>query len=312
MVFTAPYNASDVPAYVALEGKNLSSKQSTLTQSISCVGVGVHSGKPASLTLKPAPVGTGYLFIRTDVENGDNVIPARYDTVVDTRMCTKISNASGLTVSTVEHVLAALAGAHITNAFIEINGPEVPIMDGSSLVFSQMIESTGIAEQDCSVPTLKILKPVKVTYGEASAEFIPGEGRLISMHFDGQGRLKDLVGSTDLSFDLDCDEFSDLLSDARTFGFYEDAEKLWAAGLAKGASLDNTVVIQDNAVMNQDGLRSPDEMIRHKVLDAVGDLALAGCSIIGHFRGVNSGHSLNNQLLRVLFSTPDAWRWIVE
>ncbi len=306
-VFYGPSSAAEYAPFVHTEGQVV---QKTLAQSVSCVGVGVHSGKPASLTLIPAPVGTGYVFVRSDLNAPQNIIPAKYDTVVDTMMCTKLANSYGVSVSTVEHVLAALAGANISNAIIEINGPEVPIMDGSSSVFSQMIANAGIDIQGAKTPTIKILKSVKVTHGGASAEFSPCDGRLVSMEFDGHGRLQNLMDETEYSFDLDTDDFADLLSDARTFGFYEDAEKLWAAGLAQGASLENTVVIQGDSIMNEEGLRSEDEFVRHKILDAVGDLALAGVAIQGHFKGFNSGHALNNQLLRALFSTPNAWCFV--
>lgn len=304
---TAFYGPSKVEPYSSFVSHQNQLIQKTLAQSVSCVGVGVHSGKSASLTLCPALEGTGYVFIRTDIAGFKNKIQARYDVVVDTMMCTKIANSYGVSISTIEHVMAALTGANITNVIIEVNGPEVPIMDGSSLAFSKMIERAGTQIQDSHVPVLRILKPVKVTHGKASAEFIPSQGRMISIKFDGHDRLQHLMDETEFSFDLDNDDFSELLSDARTFGFYEDAEKLWSAGLAKGASLENTVVIQNEKVINEGGLRSDDELIRHKVLDAVGDLALAGVTILGHFRGINSGHALNNQLLRVLFATPDAW-----
>jgi UDP-3-O-[3-hydroxymyristoyl] N-acetylglucosamine deacetylase len=306
-VQTVSYEPSKVAEYTPFASVEGQIVQKTLAQRVSCVGVGVHSGKLASLILIPASVGTGYVFVRSDLDAPQNIIPAKYDTVVDTMMCTKIANSYGVSVSTVEHVLAALVGANITNAIIEVNGPEVPIMDGSSAVFSQMIANAGIEIQGAKIPTIKILKPVKVAHEGASAEFVPGENRLISMEFDGHGRLQNLMDETEYSFDLDTDDFSDLLADARTFGFYEDAEKLWAVGLAQGASLENTVVIQGDSVMNEGGLRSEDEFIRHKILDAVGDLALAGVVIQGHFKGVNSGHALNNQLLRALFSTPNAW-----
>ena len=172
-----------------------------------------------------------------------------------------------------------------------------------------MIEQIGTVTQEKGVPTLEILEPVRVTAGSAYAEFVPSQGRFITLSFDGHGRLKDLVDQGCLTFDWDQDHFGDLLSEARTFGFYEDAQKLWSLGLAKGASLENTVVIQDNAIMNPEGLRFRDELVRHKVLDALGDLALAGVRIQGHFRGMNSGHTLNNQLLRTLFQKPNAWRY---
>lgn len=304
---TAFYGPSKVAPYASFVPSQNQIIQRTLVQSVSCVGMGVHSGKPASLTLCPALEDNGYVFIRSDIASFKNKIQARYDNVVDTMMCTKIANSYGISVSTIEHVIAALSGANITNVIIEVNGPEVPIMDGSSVAFSKMIDRAGVQIQESYVPALRILKPVKVTHGNASAEFIPAEGRIISIQFDGHDRLENLTDETEFSFDLETDNFSELLSDARTFGFYEDAEKLWAAGLAKGASLENTVVIQNEKVMNEGGLRSEDEFIRHKVLDAVGDLALSGVTILGHFRGINSGHALNNQLLRVLFATPDAW-----
>ncbi len=307
---TAFYESSKAADYTPFAVTKEQVVQKTLAQSISCVGVGVHSGKPASLTIIPASVGTGYVFVRTDLNAPENIIPAKYDTVVDTMMCTKIANPYGVTISTIEHVLAALVGANVTNAIIEVNGPEVPIMDGSSSVFSQMIANAGVKTQEDKIPTIRILKPIKVTHGDASAEFVPSENRLVSMEFDGHGRLQNLMDETEYSFDLDADDFADLLADARTFGFYEDAEKLWAAGLAKGASLENTIVIQGNSIMNEGGLRSEDEFIRHKILDAVGDLALAGVAIRGHFKGFNSGHALNNQLLRVLFSTPNVWCFV--
>lgn len=302
MSISLPQNYSASPA--ALPFKRVQIKenyQSTLKGIVGCTGVGVHSGQSTILTLEPAEVNKGYVFIRTDISS-DNKILGRFDKVVDTRMCTKIANSAGVSVSTIEHVVAALAGAHITNAVIKINGPEVPIMDGSSSIFSGLIEKVGIKKQTAKLPTLRVTKPVRVTAGQSYAEFIPSLDRLITLKFDGHGRLSDALKVNELTFDWDHDDFAELLSDARTFGFYEDAQKLLSLGLAKGASLENTIVIQsDNSIMNPEGLRSPDELIRHKILDAVGDLALAGLRIQGHFRGYNSGHALNNQLLHALF-----------
>ncbi len=275
-------------------------RQRTLGKACSCTGVGVHSGASVHLTLKPATPNTGFVFVRTDVDSVHNKIPAIYSAVTDTRMCTTLTNAYGISISTVEHVVAALAGAGLTNAIIEVSGPEVPIMDGSSVIFSQMIQDGGIVFQDVGTPWVRILKPVRVSEGTAWAEYTPSHDRFISIDFDAHGRLN----GQSFTFHWDQDDFADIISSARTFGFYEDAEKLWAAGLAKGASLDNTVVIHDNKVMNEEGLRSDDELVRHKILDAVGDLGLAGCLIYGHFRGYNSGHGLNNKLLRAVFSNP--------
>ncbi len=278
-------------------------RQATLARAVSCVGVGVHSGKTTNLTLRPAPSGSGFLFVRSDIDGNQNKISGIYHAVTDTRMCTTLTNEHGISISTVEHVLAALAGADISNAIIEVDGPEVPIMDGSSVLFSQMILDAGIAPQETTVPWIRILKTVRVSEGNAWAEYVPSNERIISVVFDAHGRLE----KQSFNFQWDQESFEEIISSARTFGFYEDAEKLWNAGLAKGASLENTVVIHDNKIMNEEGLRSDDELVRHKVLDAVGDLSLAGYYIYGKFQGYNSGHGLNNKLLRALFSQPDCF-----
>jgi UDP-3-O-[3-hydroxymyristoyl] N-acetylglucosamine deacetylase len=275
--------------------------QATLKSTVSCTGIGVHSGQSTVLVLEPAEPNSGYVFIRTDIANHNKIL-GHFGQVIDTQMCTKIANSAGVSVGTIEHVIAALAGAHITNAIIKVSGPEVPIMDGSSAIFTDLIERAGVKNQDVLLPTLKVSKPMRVTAGQAYAEFIPSQGRLITLKFDGHGRLSNTLKVKELTFDWDHDDFGEFLSDARTFGFYEDAQKLLSLGLAKGASLENTVVIQsDNSIMNPEGLRSQDEFVRHKILDAVGDLALAGVRIQGHFRGYNSGHALNNMLLHALF-----------
>jgi UDP-3-O-[3-hydroxymyristoyl] N-acetylglucosamine deacetylase len=279
--------------------------QQTIAAPVTCTGIGVHSGKPATLTLRPAIANSGYMFIRTDVPEHSRRIPARWDTVTDTAMCTRITNPQGISVSTIEHVIAALAGCGVHNAIIEVDGPEVPIMDGSSSDFVDLIRQVSTRQQRKPVSKLKILKTVEVKSGNSSAILKPSDESKLTMEFNANGRLANQAWS--LVFYPDQDDFGDLLSAARTFGFYEDAQHLWAQGLAQGSSLENTVVIKDGKVMNEEGLRFADEFVRHKMLDAIGDLALAGAPILGHFLGVNSGHALNNQLLRALFSDESAW-----
>ncbi len=282
--------------------------QSTVAHDVSFDGVGVHSGLPMRLTIRPAAPYTGYVFVRTDMGNAR--VPAVYDAVIDTVMCTKIANIDGVSVSTIEHVIAALQGAGITNAEIDVSGAEVPIMDGSSCLFTDGLMRVGTSIQSARQRTLKILAPVRVAHDMGYAEFLPSQERLLNITFDFGGRLTDSTYGTQFSFNLDHDNFHGLVADARTFGLFEDAVRLKQAGLAKGATLENTVVLKDNIVMNEGGLRSNDEMVRHKVLDAIGDLALAGCAIVGTFSAHNPGHGLNNQLLRALFETPQSFAWI--
>lgn len=278
-------------------------KQQTIAKTVRCIGVGVHSGESVSMSIKSAVAGTGYVFVRTDLTE-NNRINAIWDKVTDTTMSTRVTNKDGVSISTIEHVIAALAGLHIHNAVIEVSGPEVPIMDGSSADFVTLIQSVGVKQQNAPIKIIKVLKPIQVSHKAGTAFLLPANERRFSMEFNFSGRMSE---TSYLTYYPDSDDFSDTLADSRTFGFFEDAKKLQAAGLARGASLNNTVVIGDTGVMNEGGLRHDDEMVRHKVLDAIGDLALAGGVIMGHFEGVNSGHGLNNELLRALFADPTAW-----
>lgn len=282
--------------------------QQTLEKTIRCIGVGVHSGESVSMSVKPAPTDTGYVFIRTDIKQY-NKVQAIWDNVTDTSMCTKITNSHGISVSTIEHIIAALAGLHIHNAIIEVSGPEVPIMDGSSADFVTLIQSAGIKRQNASLKMIRVLKPIQVSHNKGTAFLLPANERRFSMAFDFSGRMSE---TSHLSYYPDSDDFAECLADSRTFGFFEDAQKLQAAGLAKGASLQNTIVIGNTGVMNEGGLRHNNEFVRHKILDAIGDLALAGGVLLAHFDGVNSGHGLNNQLLRALFADPTAWEFVVD
>lgn len=280
--------------------------QRTLKKTVTFTGVGLHSGNPVTLKIKPASANSGFVFIRVDVEE-NNVIPAQWDTVVDTSMCTKIANSEGVSVSTIEHLMAAFRAMNIHNALIEINGPEVPIMDGSSINFIQGFQKAGTKSLMVPVPRIQVLKPIQVIQGKGQAWLLPADESRISIYFDGCGRF-----DHPWTFDYrpEQEDFTHLLSKARTFGFFEDAERLQKMGLARGASLDNTIVIKDKGIMNHDGLRYEDELVRHKVLDAYGDLFLAGVHLVGHFQGHNSGHGLNNLVLRALFEDEDAWTYI--
>ena len=279
-------------------------QQRSLSSSISCTGVGVHSGQESTLTLHPAPSNTGIVFLRGDLSSFErDFIPADIHHVSDTAFCTTIANNRGHTIKTIEHVVAALRGSSIDNVIVELSNAEVPIMDGSAAPFMEMVERAGIAHVTALRKNLHIMKSVSVSHGDSKAMLIPDEKFGLQMTFNAGRRLNNLSWTFD--FSPDDASFREHIASARTFGFYEDAEKLWAAGLAQGSSLDNTIVFQNGAMMNETGLRFDDELVRHKLLDAFGDLALAGAHIKGKFIGVNSGHTLHCALLRELFSNPE-------
>ena len=280
-------------------------KQRTLKTSIDCSGVGLHSGANVSMTLHPADVNTGISFKRTDIAGAGAVIPARWDYVVDTRMSTTLGNDDGITIGTVEHLMAALAGCGIDNALIELNGPEVPIMDGSAQPFVFLVECAGVVEQDAPRRVIRILKTVSVDGDFGEARLSPGSCLSLDVEIDFEVGA---VAKQSLSIGVVNGSFGKELARARTFGFLQDVEALRAAGLAKGGSLENAVVVSGSEVMNEGGLRYDDEFVRHKMLDALGDLYLAGAAIIGGFQGVCSGHTTNNMLLQALFADPEAWK----
>ncbi|WP_426958799.1 UDP-3-O-acyl-N-acetylglucosamine deacetylase [Muricoccus radiodurans] len=281
----------------------------TLKSAISCVGTGLHSGARASLTLRPAPFGTGIVFRRTDL---GLEIPARHDAVNDTRLCTCIGEGSAR-IGTIEHVMAALAGCGVTDAVVEVDGPEVPILDGSAAPFVFLLDCAGLTESALAAPEIEVLRTVRVTEGEgpdaAWAELAPGTGpgleAELSIDFGSTA-----IGRQSLSLRVTEDSFRAVLADARTFAMAEDIARLRAAGLARGGSLANAVVVDGPLVLNPGGLRHSDEFVRHKLLDAVGDLALAGAPLRARFRGHRSGHALNNRVLRALFADPRAWRLV--
>lgn len=283
-------------------------RQRTLKGAVSCTGVALHSGLDAALNLKPAEADSGVVFHRTDVDAADSVVPATWDRVVDTRLCTAIGNDDGVSVSTIEHLMAALAGCGIDNVTVELDGPEVPIMDGSSEPFVSLIESAGVVELTAARRVIRVLKTVNVEAGGSQAVIAPADrpGLDVEIDFDSS-----VVASQTLSVGLVNGAFCKELARARTFGFLHEVEQMRAAGLAKGGSLENAVVVSKDGVLNDGGLRFDDEFVRHKMLDAVGDLYLAGGYIIGQFSGVRSGHAINNALLRALFADDDAWTFDV-
>jgi UDP-3-O-[3-hydroxymyristoyl] N-acetylglucosamine deacetylase len=276
--------------------------QCTLKAAISCVGVGLHTGQRVSLSFQPAPVDHGIVFRRADLGAG---VPARFDRVVDTRLCTVLEQ-DGVRVGTVEHVMAALVGCGIDNAVVELDGPEPPIFDGSAAQFVFLLDCAGKVVQDTPRPVVEILRPVRVNDADGFAEFRPGPiGLDMALSIDFAAAA---IGRQALSLRLTPESFRHELSRARTFTLVEDIDRLRATGLAQGGSLDNAVVVDQARVLNPAGLRAPDEFVRHKLLDAVGDLALAGVSLRGRFIAHRSGHTLNNRLLRALFADRAAWR----
>jgi UDP-3-O-[3-hydroxymyristoyl] N-acetylglucosamine deacetylase len=273
----------------------------TLKAAIGCVGRGLHGGTDVRLNLRPAAAGTGIVFHRTDLGVS---IPARYDFVTDTRLCTVVSlpGRPEARVGTIEHLMAALAARRIDDLVIEVDAPELPILDGSAAPFLFLIESAGIAEHGGARETLEVLRPVRVAQGKAFAELRPSQGAAgldlsLAIEFDSAA-----IGRQALSLHLTPENFGRELAAARTFTMAAEIEGLRLAGLAKGGSLANAIVVDGNKVMNPEGLRWPDEFVRHKMLDVVGDLALAGAAISGRFVGHRTGHALNNLLLRDLFS----------
>lgn len=280
--------------------------QRTLARKARLSGIGVHGGKPATATILPAPCDTGVRFVRLDVDTLDNLIDARFDGVTDTALCTCIGNDDGVKVSTIEHLMAALAGAGIDNALVEIDGPEIPIMDGSAKPFLAALLAAGTVEQDEPLRAIRILKPVSVTLGDKTAELLPADHFEIEYDIDfadsAIGRQRRVERFTGDAFVRD-------YADSRTFCTLGDVEALRRIGFARGGTLQNAIVVDRGRVLNREGLRHRDEFVRHKMLDAVGDLALAGMPIIGRYRGVRAGHDMTNRLLRALFADPSAWRY---
>ncbi len=280
--------------------------QATLRRSIFFHGVGVHSGAAARVAVRPAPRDHGIVFRRIDLADGDVVIPARWDRVVDTRLCTRLANAAGVEVSTVEHLMAALSAMGVDNARVDVDGPEIPILDGSSAPFVAAIRESGLAWEAAPRRALRVLAPVSVEIGAARATLAPCDRFEIAFEIDFADAA---IGRQRHALAVDADSFAAELADCRTFARRADIEALRAVGLARGGDLRNAVVVDGDRVLTPGGLRRPDEPVRHKILDAVGDLALAGGPILGRYEGARAGHGATNALLRALFARPEAWRW---
>jgi len=283
-------------------------RQKTLKRPIPCRGVGLHSGAAVTMQLCPAPANHGIRFLRTDVTDRDPWIAARYDRVVDTRLCTVVGNEDGVRVGTIEHLMAALAGCEIDNAVIEIDAAEVPVMDGSSEPFVFLIECAGSVELDAPRRAIEVRKAVTVGDASRGLTLAPAEAFSVDFEIDFDSPV---VAHSTLDVRLVNGTFKREIAKARTFGFLADVEKLRAMGLARGGSLENSVVVDGDRVLNEGGLRFDDEFVRHKVLDCVGDLYLAGAPILGRVTATRSGHHTNNEVLRALFADPTAYA-IVE
>lgn len=281
-------------------------KQRTPKKVIQATGVGLHSGEKVLLTLRPAPVNTGIIFRRVDLSPVVE-IPASYECVGDTLLCTTLHHGD-VKIATVEHLLSALAGLGIDNAYIDVNAPELPIMDGSAAPFVFLIQSAGIREQNAAKKYIRILKPIRVEDNDKYVQFLPHKGYKISFTIDFDHPVFN-ERPQKVSFDFSGTSYVKEVCRARTFGFLSDYEKLRECDLAKGGSLDNAIVVDDYRIINEDGLRFESEFVTHKVLDAIGDLYLLGSSLIGAFEGYKSGHELNNKLLRALMAQQDAWEY---
>lgn len=280
--------------------------QHTVSRIIELSGVGLHSGAETVLRLLPAEIGTGLVFRRVDVTDRDNMIPARWDSVVDTRLCTVVANKAGVSVGTIEHLMAALSACGVDNAVLELDAPEVPIMDGSSAPFVDAINEAGLKTQAAPRRAIKVLKEVSVIDGDKIVTLKPGIGSRFKAGIDF---AHPSIGQQSFEIELFSGDFETKISDARTFGFAHEAKALRAMGLALGGSMDNAVVLDEKAVMNPEGLRHSDEFARHKVLDAVGDIYIAGGPMIGHYEASKPGHNMNNRVLQALFADSQNWEW---
>ena len=281
-------------------------RQRTLRESIKSTGVGLHSGNKVTMQLSPAPVDTGIVFRRTDLSPIRD-IPARADQVDETDLSTSLGRGD-FQVTTVEHLLSALCGLGIDNAFIEIDSPEVPIMDGSAGPFVYLLQTAGVQEQSAAKRFIRVTREITVSDGDKVATLRPYEGFRVTFAIDFDHPVfKEQIGHAAL--DISSEAFVQEISRARTFGFVHEFEYMRSRGLARGGSVDNAIVVDDYRILNEGGLRYDDEFVKHKMLDAIGDLYLAGYQLLAEYEGVKSGHALNNQLVRALFEQPECWEW---
>ena len=276
--------------------------QQTLANAVSCTGVGLHSGQPVTLTLKPAQANTGVVFVNRNGKNGAS-LAASIEHVVSTELCTAISG-NGFQVKTIEHILAALAGLDIDNAYVELDASEAPAMDGSSAHFVRLIRSAGVVSQTRRQPYLKITRPLEVVDGSRRVRIEPSSTTKItySIHYNHP-----LIQTQTYFYEHSAHAFEREIADARTFGFLQEVEALWARGLGQGGNLDNTIVLSQDGILNESGLRFANEFVRHKILDLIGDFSLLGVPFIGHLIADRSGHAIHTALVQQILSHPDSW-----
>ena len=283
--------------------------EQTLGHAAIIAGMGLHTGVPVRMVVRPAIAGTGVVFVRSDIKDRDNRVPALARYVTQTRLGTVITNAAGVSVSTIEHVMAAFSAMSLDNVVVELDGPEVPIMDGSSLPFVQLLDQAGFRRQALPQQVIEILERVEVVEGDKSAVLLPCDRFEVRFEIDFPGSP---IGHQAVDLAITEQSFRDELAGARTFGFLQGVEALRKAGLARGGSLDNAIVIDGDTIMNEGGLRFTNEFARHKALDAIGDLYVLGMPILGRFEGIRAGHGLNNALVVELLSRPDAYRIVTR
>jgi UDP-3-O-[3-hydroxymyristoyl] N-acetylglucosamine deacetylase len=280
-------------------------RQKTTIAPAIIAGVGVHTGDRVRLAVRPAPAGTGIVFVRTDIRDRDNRIPVSGEAVVDARLNTMIENAAGVRLSTIEHLMAAFAALGVSNAVVEVDGPELPILDGSALQFVQLLDRAGFRRQEAPVRYIEILEPIRVQDGDKSAALLPCDRYEMRFEIDFDTPV---IGNQVVDFVVDEQTFRDEIMAARTFGFAHEVEALRRAGLARGGSLENAVVIDGDQILNPGGLRMEREFVKHKALDAIGDLYVLGAPLLGRYEGVKAGHAINNLLVRALLANPQTWR----
>lgn len=282
--------------------------QTTLGATVVCRGIGLHSGAELTMRLVPAAADTGIVFIRTDISDRDEAsIPALFGSVCDVTLSTKIGNSHGHVVGTIEHLLAALAGMRVDNVIVEIDGPEVPIMDGSAQPFVDLVRGAGVIELNAVRRALRVKQPVRVSQGDSYCELLPEDGCVFEAEIDFQSGA---IGRQAYQLDLMDEKFDMNVAGARTFCMLHQVEAMHSAGLALGGSIENAILVDGDVIMNEEGLRSPKEFVQHKLLDAIGDLYLLGLPMIGRYRGHKSGHALHNKLLHALFLEADAFELV--
>ena len=284
-------------------------RQKTTVAPAIIAGVGVHTGDRVRLAVRPAPTGTGIVFVRTDIKDRDNRIPVSGEAVIDARLNTMIENAAGVRLSTIEHLMAAFAALGISNVVVEVDGPELPILDGSALQFVQLLDRAGFRRQEAPVRYIEILEPIRVQEGDKTAALLPCDRYEMRFEIDF---ATPVIGNQVVDFVVDEETFRNEIMAARTFGFAHEVEALRRAGLARGGSLENAVVIDGDQILNPGGLRMEREFVKHKALDAIGDLYVLGAPLLGRYEGVKAGHAINNLLVRELLANPPAWREVTR